>query len=58
MQTINQTGNPDLMNRKKTLFLCSKMTPIGLYEYIFRWTDSLTDKDCVCRLFQFYGYGG
>ena len=35
------------MNREKTLFLCSKMTPIGLYDYVFRWTDSLTEKDCI-----------
>ena len=35
------------MNREKTLFLCSKMTPVGLYEYIFRWTDSLTERDCI-----------
>ena len=36
-----------MMSRKKTLFLCSKMTPIGLYDYVFRWTDSLTEKDCI-----------
>ena len=35
------------MNREKTLFLCSKMTPIGLYGYIFNWTDSLTERDCI-----------
>ena len=35
------------MNREKTLFLCSKMTPIGLYGYVFNWTDSLTEKDCI-----------
>ena len=35
------------MNREKTLFLCSKRTPISLYDYIFRWTDSLTENDCV-----------
>ena len=35
------------MNREKTLFLCSKRTPINLYDYIFRWTDSLTENDCV-----------
>ena len=35
------------MNREKTLFLCSKMTPIGLYGYVFKWTDSLTEKDCI-----------
>ena len=47
MQVIETKGNPKLMNREKTLFLCSKMTPIGLYDYVFKWTDSLTEKDCV-----------
>lgn len=40
-------GNTELMKREKTLFICSKMTPIKLYEYIFRWTDSLNDGDCI-----------
>lgn len=48
MQIIKKIGNESLMSRDKTLFLCSKMTPIGLYEYVFRWTDSLTEKDCIC----------
>ena len=47
MQIIETKGNKNLMNRKKTLFLCSKMTPIGLYGYVFKWTDSLTEKDCI-----------
>ena len=47
MQVIETKGNQNLMNREKTLFLCSKMTPIGLYDYVFKWTDSLTEKDCV-----------
>ena len=47
MQIIEIKGNQDLMSREKTLFLCSKMTPIGLYEYVFKWTDSLTEKDCI-----------
>ena len=47
MQIIETKGNKNLMNREKTLFLCSKMTPIGLYGYVFKWTDSLTEKDCV-----------
>lgn len=47
MQIIETKGNQDLMNREKTLFLCSKRTPIGLYEHIFRWTDSQTKQDCV-----------
>ena len=47
MQIIETKGNQELMNREKTLFLCSKMTPIGLYEHVFRWTDSLTERDCI-----------
>ena len=47
MLIIETRGNQDLMNRDKTLFLCSKQTPVGLYEHVFRWTDSLTENDCV-----------
>ena len=47
MQIIETKGNQHLMNREKTLFLCSKMTPIGLYDYVFRWADSLTERDCI-----------
>ncbi len=47
MEIIDKKGNQDLMNRAKTLFLCSKMTPIGLYGHVFKWTDGLTEKDCI-----------
>lgn len=47
MQIIETLGNHELLNREKTLFLCSKLTPIGLYGYVFRWTDSLSEKDCI-----------
>lgn len=47
MQVIETIGNRDLLGREKTLFLCSKKTPIELYEYVFRWTDSLTERDCI-----------
>ncbi len=47
MQIIAQIGNRKLMEREKTLFLCSKRTPIELYKHVFRWTDSLTQKDCI-----------
>lgn len=47
MQVIMTIGNRDLPDREKTLFLCSKKTPIELYEYVFRWTDSLTERDCI-----------
>lgn len=48
MQIVKKIGNKDLLKRDKTLFLCSKMTPIGLYEYVFQWTDCLTERDCIC----------
>lgn len=48
MQIVKKIGNEDLLSRDKTLFLCSKMTPIGLYEYVFQWTDCLTERDCIC----------
>lgn len=47
MQIIETKGNRELMDREKTLFLCSKRTPIGLYDYIFRWTDSLSENNCI-----------
>ena len=47
MQIIETKGNHELMCREKTLFLCSKRTPINLYEYVFRWVDSLTEKECI-----------
>ena len=47
MHIVKTIGNQELMNREKTLFLCSKKTPIGLYEPVFQWIDSLTSKDCV-----------
>lgn len=47
MQIIKTIGNKQLLEREKTLFLCSKHTPIDLYERIFQWTDSLTDRDCI-----------
>jgi hypothetical protein len=47
MQIIETKGNRDLMDREKTLFLCSKMTPIGLYGYVFKWIDGLTVNDCI-----------
>jgi len=47
MQIIEAIGNWELMDREKTLFICSKHTPINLYEYIFNWTESLNEKDCI-----------
>lgn len=47
MKIIDTNGNYELMSREKTLFLCSKMTPINLYKYVFQWTDRLTSNDCI-----------
>ena len=47
MQIVNEIGNRTLKEREKTLFLCSKRAPISLYDIIFNWVDSLTQKDCV-----------
>ena len=47
MKIIERIGNTELMDREKTLFLCSKRTPIDLYGQVFRWTDSLSERDCV-----------
>lgn len=47
MHIIQTRGNQQLMKREKTLFICSKKTPISLYEKVFKWTDSLSDKDCI-----------
>ena len=47
MKIIHEIGNRDLLQRKKTLFLCSKMAPISKYDLIFGWVDSLSKDDCV-----------
>lgn len=47
MKIIQEIGNRSLMQRRKTLFLCSKMAPISKYDLIFGWVDSLGNDDCV-----------
>ena len=47
MRIINKTGNEDLLNREKSLFLCSKHAPYSVYDKVFGWVDSLTADDCV-----------
>ena len=47
MQIVQQIGNVELLKRDKVLFLCSKRTPLNLYDDVFRWTDSLTAEDCI-----------
>jgi len=47
MRIINKIGNESLLNREKSLFLCSKHAPYSLYDKVFGWVDSLTAEDCV-----------
>ena len=44
MKVIRKIGNEELLNREKTLFLCSKRTPYTLNGRIFQWVESLTNK--------------
>ena len=47
---IKQTiGNKELWQRVKTLFLTSRMAPLGCYEKVFRWVDEFDKWQCaVC----------
>lgn len=47
MRIIEAIGNKELLEREKTLFLCSKRTPLELYEPVFQWVDALSERDCV-----------
>ena len=47
MRIIETIGNRELLEREKTLFLCSKRTPIELYGQVFQWVDGLSERDCV-----------
>ena len=47
MQIIKTNGNQELLKREKTLFLCSKHTPIELYGRVFQWVDALSPRDCI-----------
>lgn len=47
MRIINKIGNEQLLEREKTLFLCSKHTPYELYPIIFDWVENLYETDCV-----------
>jgi len=44
---IQQIGNKELLQKEKTLFVCSKRAPIATYGKIFSWVESLTEKDVV-----------
>ena len=47
---IKQTiGNKELWQREKTLFLTSRMAPIGCYGKVFQWVESFDKGGCaVC----------
>jgi len=47
MRIIETIGNQELLEREKTLFLCSKHTPIELYGRVFQWVDGLSERNCV-----------
>lgn len=47
MKIIRKIGNEELMNKKSTLFICSKQTPYNLYPVIFNWVETLDENDCV-----------
>ena len=47
MRIINKIGNEQLLEREKTLFLCSKQTPYKIYPIIFDWVENLSDTNCV-----------
>jgi hypothetical protein len=47
MKIFNKIGNEALLNREKSLFLCSKHAPYSVYDKVFGWVDSLTADDCV-----------
>ena len=47
MRIIRTIGNKSLWQREKTLFLSSKMAPIGTWGKVFEWVDGLTVADTV-----------
>lgn len=47
MKIIDIIGNDKLLDRHKTLFLCSRHAPFGCYKTVFEWVESLTEEDCV-----------
>ena len=50
MRIINKIGNEELLNREKSIFLCSKHAPYQLYDKVFGWVDSLNTDDCSSAL--------
>ena len=47
MRIIRTIGNKSLWQREKTLFLSSKLAPIGTWGKVFVWVDGLTAADTV-----------
>lgn len=47
MRILQTIGNKALWERKKTLFLSSKLAPVGTWGKVFEWVDGLTAADTV-----------
>ncbi|MBQ3787610.1 MAG: hypothetical protein II849_02250 [Bacteroidales bacterium] len=49
MKVVRTIGNIKLWRREKTLFLTSRMAPLGCYEKVFRWVEEFDRGQCaVC----------
>lgn len=49
MKVARTIGNKELWGREKTLFLTSRMAPLGCYEKVFRWVEEFDRWQCaVC----------
>ena len=49
MKVARTIGNIKLWGREKTLFLTSRMAPLGCYEKVFRWVEEFDRGQCaVC----------
>ena len=49
MHIVHTIGNKELWQREKTLFLTSRMAPMGCYEKVFRWVEEFDRWQCaVC----------
>ena len=49
MKVVRTIGNIKLWGREKTLFLTSRMAPLGCYEKVFRWVEEFDRGQCaVC----------
>ncbi len=49
MRIVKTIGNKELWRREKTLFLTSRMAPMGCYEKVFRWVEEFDRWQCaVC----------